>query len=268
MDPRIVINSLALKMNDFIFLVIFLNDIWQSELSAIGDSMFGRKQKCPKCNNKTSKKHDFCPFCGFCFKEKDEFFEPSFNFGFPFNAIIKQLEKQIEHQMKEADKEMRAPTFQDDISEAPKPKIRQDGISISISSSGGQPVIRVSNLGQDRLNNSRRAALPQAQNVRHTNVKENIPKNTLTEEQAEKFSKLPKHEPSANVRRMSDKIIYEIDLPDVEEKNVHITKLQNSIEIKAFAKDKAFFKLIPISLPILNSHVKDGKLVLELKPTN
>ena len=88
----------------------------------------------------------------------------------------------------------------------------------------------------------------------------------MNSEQIEKLSSLPREEPPASVRRLTDKIIYEMDMPGVEEKNVWITRLQNSIEIKALAKDKAYFKLIPFKLPIIRSHVKDGKLVLELKP--
>jgi hypothetical protein len=66
---------------------------------------------------------------------------------------------------------------------------------------------------------------------------------------------------------LTNKIVYEIDLPGVTNvKDVIINRLENSIEVKAFAKDKAYFKLIPLSLPIERYHLKEGKLVLELKP--
>lgn len=219
--------------------------------------MFGKKQVCPRCGNKSSKKYSFCPFCGGNFKSSEgEFFEPSFNMGFPFNTIFKQLEKQIEKQFREMDKEL--PSFVEDEKKVKQsPKIAE-GISISISSSGGQPVIRVRNLGDNQnVQRVQQRAQP---------IKDNLPKTKLTEAQIEQFSKLPKEEPQTSVRRLTDRIVYEIDMPGVEEKNIHITKLQNSIEIKAFTKDKAFFKLIPISLPILKSQLSEGKLVLELKP--
>ena len=215
--------------------------------------MFGRKQTCPKCNNKTSKKHDFCPYCGFGFRQDDPFFVPSFNFGFPFNSIIKQLEKQIDKQMKEMDEQI--PSFAE---EEKKPKTMAEGLSISISNTGGQPVIRVSNMGS--------GPGIQAQHVKTPVAKESLPKNSLSESQIAKLSSLPKEDPQTSVRRLTDKIIYEIDMPGIEEKNVWITKLHNSIEIKALGKDKAYFKLIPIKLPILKSEVKEGKLILELKP--
>jgi hypothetical protein len=225
--------------------------------------MFGRKQTCQKCNNKTSKKHDFCPYCGFGFRQDDPLFVPSFNFGFPFNSIIKQLEKQIEKQMKDIDQQM--PSFAEEDGkqapgQSPKPKVMTEGLSISISNAGGQPVIRVSNLGQgsdSQVQNKAQRTQP---------VKESLPKNKLSEAQIEQLSKLPKEEPQTSVRRLTDRIIYEIDMPGVEEKNVWITKLHNSIEIKALGKDKAYFKLIPIALPILKSQLSEGKLMLELKP--
>jgi hypothetical protein len=66
---------------------------------------------------------------------------------------------------------------------------------------------------------------------------------------------------------MTNKIIYEVDLPGVKnEKDIIITKLENSIEIKAFTKDTAYLKLIPISLPIKNYFLEKNKLILELTP--
>jgi HSP20 family molecular chaperone IbpA len=212
--------------------------------------MFG-KQLCSRCGKKTSKKHDFCPSCGHNLKGKDEsFFEPSFKMGFPFNALMKQLTKQIERQMKDLDKEMAEPPTFEDKKEKKQVKPMQ-GISISISSAGGQPVIKVNDLGKTKIKEVKKAPIQQ-------------PK--ITKEQAEKFSKLPREEPLTSVRRLTDKIIYEIDLPDVKKEDIIITRMHNSIEIKAITRDKAFFKLIPVSLPILKSQLKEGKLLLELKP--
>jgi len=48
-------------------------------------------------------------------------------------------------------------------------------------------------------------------------------------------------------------------------KAVSIIQLENSIEIKALAKDKVFHKIIPINLPIRKYNLEKGKLVLELE---
>jgi len=88
----------------------------------------------------------------------------------------------------------------------------------------------------------------------------------FSQENMKKFSSLPREEPLTNIRRLSDKMIYEISLVGVKSINdITIIKLENSIEIKAIAKDKSYFKLISISLPIINYNFSKGKLVLEFE---
>ncbi len=45
-------------------------------------------------------------------------------------------------------------------------------------------------------------------------------------------------------------------------------KLENSIEIKAITKDKAYFKIIPLNLPIINYNILKEKLILEFGVKN
>ena len=51
-------------------------------------------------------------------------------------------------------------------------------------------------------------------------------------------------------------------------KYISIVKLENSIEIKAVSKKKAYIKLIPINMPITNYQLEKGKLILELEAKN
>lgn len=81
-----------------------------------------------------------------------------------------------------------------------------------------------------------------------------------------KFSKLPKKEPKTDLKRIADKISYEIEIPGVEAfEDVSILPLENSIEIKAIAKEKAYSKSIQINLPIVDYNFSKGLLVLEFK---
>ena len=80
-----------------------------------------------------------------------------------------------------------------------------------------------------------------------------------------KFAGLLKKEPETNIRRLSNKVVYEIKLPGVKSvKDVSIIQLENSIEIKALADKKVFYKIIPINLPINNYNLSSGILTLEL----
>ncbi len=197
---------------------------------------------------------------------EEPFFEPAFKIGFPFNMMIKQLEKQLEKEMKQMDRGMNEPpTFDEDekipTNSAKAAQPRVEGFSINIStSSNGQPVIKFNQIGDNNSKVSRQTRKIVKDNCKFA--------SNITDTQAEEFSKLPKEDPKTSVRRLTDRIIYEIILPGVKENDLIISKMENSIEIKAFTKDKAFFKLIPVSLPILSSQLEDNKLILELKPEN
>ena len=66
------------------------------------------------------------------------------------------------------------------------------------------------------------------------------------------------------MKRLSDRVIYDIFVPDVENvKDVFISKFPNSIEIKAFGKKKAYFKVIPYDMTVKRYGLKDGKLIVE-----
>lgn len=84
-------------------------------------------------------------------------------------------------------------------------------------------------------------------------------------EKQDEFSKLPKQEPTTNVRRLSDAVIYELTVPGVKNiDDVSFVQVGESIEVKAIAKDKAYFKSISMNLPIVNYSLSKGKLILEM----
>lgn len=243
--------------------------------------MFGRKIKC-RCGKKINQKYVFCPYCGIQVKEqikqKEEFnkflkeLENDLGMPFfmkkPFERIMSEFEKQLreleplmEEQMEQMEKMERQNKIQNPLENSnnsnkniqPKNlRAEATGINIDIrTTNDGQPVIQIRKFGD--LNKEKEKF-------------EGIKNKILTEEEKEKYSKFPRKEPIAKIRRFSDKIVYEISLPGVKNKeDVIINKLQNSIEIKALSKDKVYFKLIPLALPIKNYSVNKEKLILELK---
>ena len=213
--------------------------------------MFGRI-KCKRCTEKIGKKYNFCPHCGFSQKGKSsEFFEPSFDLGFPFNLLTKKLFKDLEKQLQNLNIS-EEPTLDEnfDVTEGFPRNIM--GISINIDTKNGNPVIRVKSLDKNNK------GFPEKSKIKIINPE-------ITPEKAEKFANLPKKEPETQITRLTNKLIYEINLPGVQKEDILIRRLENSIEIKAFSEDKAFTKIIPLSLPLLKSHLKEGKLTLELK---
>jgi len=234
-----------------------------------------KKKSCKNCKKKISNQYEFCPYCGDSFKDNSKNnswgmlgkndFAPLFNNEIKFptglNMIFNSLMKGLNKQFRELDKEMRDDLQQNfnkgktNAKQAPFKK----GISINISTSGNRPPkIRVNSFGVD-------SEFKQKQKI---NEKE-VSLDNLSNQDIKKMSSLPKQEPLTNIRRLSNKVIYEVNLPGVKSiKNISIIKLENSFEIKALAKDKAYFKLIPISLPIINYEFLKGKLILEFGVKN
>ncbi len=206
-----------------------------------------KKRICNKCGEKVSKNYRFCPHCGSTENNSDRGWGmlgkddaiPQDNFQLPpgfnmiFNSLMKNLGKQLNGMVDKPQKNSDG-------------GIKKEGISISISTSGNNPAkIIVNSLGDKK------------QQIKK------IPGQFSTEN-SKRFSKLSKREPKTNIRRLSNKVIYDIEIPDVNSlKDISIIKLESSIEIKAIGKNKAYLKTIPINLPIINYIFSKEKLTLE-----
>ncbi|MBI3623376.1 hypothetical protein HY212_04850 [Candidatus Pacearchaeota archaeon] len=213
------------------------------------------KIKCSKCGEKISGKFDFCPYCGLAVGSEDEDwgllgkndymnmknanpFQNTMLGGFSGNMLNKMLSGAMKMLEKEMQKEMK------NSKEMPMP----------------------SNTNFELYINGKRIS---PSNIKITKKENSQPKKSqisqFSQENIKKFSDLPKLEPLTNVRRLSNKVIYEIDVPGVKSmEDISVSKLENSIEIKAVGKDKAYKKLIPINLPVKAYKLDKDKLILEL----
>ncbi len=214
---------------------------------------------CKKCGEKVSSEFTFCPYCGNDIKREEEErdygligrrdeLEPYFNTRMPFN-----LDKMFNQLLNEFDKQFK--DFDNKSKENPKKtKIRTNGISINISTGFGEkPEIQI------------RGFSPEFTHFNAPKVKQ-LPRKQISEEKAKELASLPRKEAEAKVRRFSNKIVYEIDLPEVLNiDDVIINKLEKSIEIKALSPKTVYYKVIPITAPITNYLLKDGKLFLEFR---
>ncbi len=216
--------------------------------------MFGKK-RCNSCGEKIDSDFNYCPYCRVplkdSFEEEDwgllgrnDSVEPEeIRMPMGLNALFNSLLKNLNNQMKELDKDTL------------KPKVskKSGGISISISTSGDRPPeIKVSSFGNSDFKKKEQETKKQSA------IK-------LPVSDSGKFAGLLKKEPETNIRRLSNKVVYEINMPGVKTiKDISIIQLENSIEIKALAGKKVFYKIIPISLPINKYDLSDGLLTLEL----
>jgi len=234
--------------------------------------MFGKK--CSRCSKKASKGYDFCPFCGNSFKlnkneekedygflGKNDFIEedPFMNFSGStidklFNSAFKMAEKLVEKQMKAMSEEVR----ENRPHQNPPNLNPQNNLDIQFFVNGKRVFPQ---------NSSSSTNFQQPQNFENQKKVNPVKiENNLSKIQLEKFSKFPKKEPTSKIRRLSGKLIYELEVPGVKDiEDVIINQLENSIEIKALGQDKVYSKILNLNLPILAYRLNKGNLVLELK---
>ncbi len=73
-------------------------------------------------------------------------------------------------------------------------------------------------------------------------------------------------EPKTSVRRLDSKVLVEIEIPGVKsEDDIRITELESSVEVRAVAGEKAYFKILtkPGEFRITKKDFEKGKLVIE-----
>lgn len=233
------------------------------------------KKTCKRCGKKIDESFSYCPYCsqplinrekeerdyGFLGKKDIEKFDlfgrEQIRLPFGFNTLFGKLVKEMDKQFRELDEELGKEKVRK--VEPEKPLIRQGGISINISSGAGIPIIKVRSFGDiPKFKEMEKQIKPSNKTIKFKKTK-------ISEEKAKELAKLPRQEAESKVRRLSGKVIYEIELPDVKNvKDVIVNQLENSIEVKAFSKDKAYFKFLPVSLPLLGYKLEDSKLILEL----
>ncbi len=211
-------------------------------------------KKCPKCKSKIKKEFDFCPTCGLNQKTKEDaddygllgrndFAEESeefLSFGDSFiDKIFNNTLKLLEKQMKNLHNELNQP-----------PRYN--------------PQKMPNNLHVQFFVNGKRIAPEQQCFHKHRQKSENIP--SISPEKLNKLSKLPRVEPLSKMKRLSGKIIYELEVPGVNNINdILINQLENSIEIKALSDDKIYSKTLNIKLPIIRYGLNKDSLILEFQ---
>ncbi len=91
----------------------------------------------------------------------------------------------------------------------------------------------------------------------------------FSNENLKKWKKMKKKEPKSKLKRVENKIEYEVEVPGVNSiKDISIIKLENSLEIKAVGKKTGYIKRIPINLPLKKYSLVKGILTLELDALN
>lgn len=227
------------------------------------------KITCKKCREKVSKKHSFCPNCGNYLKpykkpqDKEDWGmlgkeDEMSNEASPFSNSLfgglteKMLNKMLSSTMKMLEKEM-----QKSLKETENmPGNSGSNFELYINGKKVDPKnIKITQMPGNFAENKQSK---QKNSKKITKV--------FSSDKNKKFSSLKMKEPKTTLRRLSDKIIYEISVPGVKSvEDISVVKIGNSIEIKAISEENSFFKIIPVNLNILSFELEDETIILELK---
>jgi len=211
-----------------------------------------KKKICQNCGEKISSRHNFCPECGKSIKIRNENeygmlgkndlnSSPEFPnmFGGLGNGI---MGKMLNNAMKMLEKEL-----------------QKDMKNVNQPNANFELFINGKRISPDKIKVTKK---PQNQLATNTIAKVNAP---FSSENRTKFLKLKKEIPKTSIKRLSNRIIYELEVPYVKSINdISIIQLENSIEVKALSKKLAYEKIISIGLPIANYKLEEGKLILEI----
>lgn len=213
--------------------------------------MMFNKKSCTRCGKKVNQNYDFCPSCGNTIRgkqkdlgmlgngdESNEFENLTNNLfsGLGGGMLNKMLGNAMKMLEKEMQKEMKM-----------QKKNPQSNMQLFI--------------------NGKKIDVPNTQQPKQVQ-KDNTQISSIhfSEANQKKFISLEEQEPKTELKRIGDIIIYEVNLPKVKSiKDISIVKLENSVEVKAISKTKAYFKSIPINLPLTNHELNEEKLILEFE---
>ncbi|RLJ04603.1 MAG: hypothetical protein DRP18_04515 [Candidatus Aenigmatarchaeota archaeon] len=209
--------------------------------------------KCPNCGAEVNEGWKYCPRCGY--NLKDDMFS-----GFPdISRIIEKMEKEMNRML---DKNIEvfdlSPLFR-----SPNIKRKTRGFTIKITSMGNKPPkVFVKTFGDV----DKKDVIKEIGNLYHKTPFE--PFEAKKEKKRLNFFKRPKitEEPESSVKRLESKLVVEVKLPEVKsEEDIEVTELENSVEIKAIAGEKAYFKILtkPPQHRLTGKSFKNGVLKLE-----
>jgi len=224
---------------------------------------------CPRCHERIQESWSFCPRCGAKLPTAAGFSEQPYKT--PFAEMVKDIEKQVKDAL--GGDLSRDIEFFDLKPEFMKknPLFRSGGFRVKITRAGdGPPDIDIKAFGDidqktaERIEEAIRSH-SKTSPARVESVVEEYPKAAKEETPPRHVSEFS--EPRCETRWVGDHLVVDLDLPDVESaKDIEIRKLGESIEVKAFAGSKGYFKIlgIPKEAKLLSKRFSKNKLTLKI----
>ena len=204
--------------------------------------MFSKKQDCPKCKSSVKADFDFCPHCGSDIRNaekdlqdygllgKNDVTQTPLVGGGSMGFSDKLINSIFTQLMKTLEQQMRGTPQQ-----AENTEVRQlpNGIIMTV--------------------NSQRKPAPKANKRR-----------VLSETQVKRMAALPRGEAKTDVRRLSDRVLYELKAPGVGSvDDVFVSKVESGYEVKVISEKKVYVNSLQIDLPLKGYSLNDKGVTFE-----
>lgn len=232
--------------------------------------------QCPRCGKKVEKEWGFCPNCGFRIQD-DDFFS--------FDDIFERMHKQMQEMFSQTEKDFEVFDLSPVFRKFPSDK-KAKGFKVTIrSGTGMEPEINVRTFGDVKDDELRKEIFEHlgkpGQKSRHEAPRKAVhkpvqlfrrqaaqqkPPAEISREPSRKL-KMPEltEEPKASIRRLESGVVVDIEMPGVGSKeDIEIKELENSVEVKAVAGNKAYFKILtkPSNFSLSEKKFEKGRLHL------
>jgi hypothetical protein len=216
--------------------------------------------KCSKCGGSIDGNWSFCPSCGSPLRQAQDDL---------FGDVFKRMEQEMKGMNKAFEKDFEFADLLPMFPRSTKP-VRGSGFSIRITQAGdGKPKFDVKTFGDVNRKQVENEASKLGFRDRISRV--------LKPENKKQTPGQPKRvcfdgakttsEPETCLKNVAGRIVAELKLPGVRNaEHIEVRPLDSSIEIKALAGDKAYFKILtkPPQANIIRQEFKKGILIIEL----
>ncbi len=200
------------------------------------------KIKCLRCKSSISSKHSFCPECGLRL------------------ASLENEEKEFGMLGKyDFDDSQARPNQQDATEFGIVDKIINSAMNTLMKTIAGE----LEKGGMNARPNGIKIKIGVPQRKKQSATQH---VKAMNEEQLKKMIGLPRTAAKTNVRRLSDKVIYELTTPGLlSPHDVLVSKLESGYEVKAITDKKVYVNSLPVNLPLRGVSLSNDKLFIEFK---
>lgn len=221
--------------------------------------------KCPNCKNEIERRWNYCPGCGARFRR--DFFSSVFDRMFSsMNKDIRQMDRLMEKNMEALDL---SPFFRQirptDLRQA---NPRGSGFTIRIKRSNNSPpsvsVRTFGSVDRERVQKQVREHLGRLGLTRTKGPEKPLTRAKPPEPKALKPKSI--HEPRTEVKTLGSRVLVKLEMPGVKTpRDIQIRELESSLEIRARAEDRAYFKILtkPGRFRLAKRGFSEGVLKLE-----